>query len=173
MASTPGCSTEPCQSVGPAGVEPASNRVSDGCLTARTPARRRTPCMGLEPINLCSTNRSRHPLRHRAKKCPAGVAPACPAWEASASTNRPQTQQARVEGFEPSARGLEPRYSPRSTPLSESCPGRTRTCNRLVNSEPLYHLSYKARSQFWRLGSNQRPLRLQRSALPPELHRNR
>jgi hypothetical protein len=36
---------------------------------------------------------------------------------------------------------------PGAHPCRTSCPGRTRTCNRLVNSEPLYRLSYKARNQ--------------------------
>ena len=82
-----------------------------------------------------------------------------------------------------------------------SCPGRTRTCNRLVNSEPLYRLSYKAISSVrmagfepafsstpsWRIarlsyiltrGSSggwgrTSGLRVFSAALlPPELHRN-
>jgi hypothetical protein len=73
--------------VGPAGVEPASYRVSDGCLAARSPAR----------------------------------------------------FSARTEGIEPSACGLEPHCSPRSTSLFLSCPGRIRTCTRLGNNQPHNH----------------------------------
>src|SRR3954468_4492835 len=70
--------------VGPAGVEPASNRVSDGCLAAR-PRPERSALYGTRTRLACSTGRSPHPLRHRAfAECPAGVAPACPAWEAGA-----------------------------------------------------------------------------------------
>lgn len=45
-----------------------------------------------------------------------------------------------------SAGRLEPQCSARSTPLFQSCPGRTRTCNLPVNSGRLYLLSYKATS---------------------------
>jgi hypothetical protein len=46
--------------IGPAGVEPAPNRISDGCLAAR-------------------------PRPEIPTECPAGVAPACPTWHAGTS----------------------------------------------------------------------------------------
>ncbi len=61
------------------------------------------------------------------------------------ATGASATQSARAEGVEPSACGLEPHCSPRSTPLFKSCQGRTRTCSHPVNSGPLYPLSYKAK----------------------------
>ena len=56
---------------------------------------------------------------------------------------RTTDQTARPVGFEPTLSALETNCSPRSTTLS-SCPGRSRTFNRPVNSRPLYRLSYKA-----------------------------
>src|SRR5262249_12977396 len=43
----------------------------------------------------CVTNRSPHPLRHRAEKeeCPAGVAPAYPTRQVGAWAARPRTQK--------------------------------------------------------------------------------
>lgn len=62
-------------SVGPAGVEPASNRVSDGRLAARL--RPASALCGTRTRLSCSTNRSPHPLRHRAfQAVPAGLEPA-------------------------------------------------------------------------------------------------
>ncbi len=48
--------------LGSAGVEPASHRISDGCLAARP-----------------------RPGHHRKTECPAGVAPAYPTWHAGTS----------------------------------------------------------------------------------------
>ena len=102
----------------------------------------------------CSTGRSPHPLRHRAQECPAGVAPACPPRQGGAWAARPRTPEARTEGVEPSPCALEAHCSPRSTSLTggtgawakpraaESCPGRTRTYNRRVNSAPHNRLCY-------------------------------
>jgi hypothetical protein len=99
-------------SVGPAGVEPAPNRVSDG----RLPPRLRPECR--------APGGSRTRLSTLAKWC----------LDRSA-TGASRTSTARAEGVEPSACGLEPQCSPRSTPLwkpkrAESArdAGRSRTC---------------------------------------------
>ncbi len=59
-------------SVGPVGVEPTSNRVSDGCLAARSPARIESALYGSRTRLACSTGRSPHPLRHRAERVSGG-----------------------------------------------------------------------------------------------------
>jgi hypothetical protein len=62
------------------------------------------------------------------------------AYQTVASPPGPRpVSSARTEGFEPSACGLEPHCSPRSTSLFLSCPGRIRTCTRLGNNQPHNH----------------------------------
>src|SRR5581483_1367176 len=48
----------------------------------------------------------------------------CPPWQGGAWAARPRTREARTEGVEPSACGLGPHCSPRSTSLAS---GRDRT----------------------------------------------
>jgi hypothetical protein len=84
--------------IGPAGVEPASHRVSGGCLAARSTARTEHT-VGVEPTLSSVAGWCLVPIGHVRVVDPA-----------------------RMEGFEPSACGLEPHYSPRSTPLSYSSP---------------------------------------------------
>ena len=68
-------SPEKCRTlsqVGPVGVEPTSNRVSDGRLAARSPARIDSALYGSRTRLACSTGRSPHPLRHRAERVSGG-----------------------------------------------------------------------------------------------------
>jgi hypothetical protein len=106
------------------------------------------PCTGIEPVSPVRqtgrhassvTGQTRAPGGSRTHL--SGMASRCLDRSATGASG---AQTARAEGVEPSACGLEPHCSPGSTPLSESCLGRTRTCNHPVNSGPLYRLSYKA-----------------------------
>ena len=104
-------------SVGPAGVEPAHNRVSDGRLAAR----RRpdsAPWTGLEPVSparqagrhtRCVPGRKRVSGGSRTRlSTVAGWCLGCSATDTSAET----------VGFEPTRPGLEAGCSPRSTSLT-------------------------------------------------------
>jgi hypothetical protein len=73
------------------------------------------------------------------RECPAGVEPACPAWEAGASAARPRAREAEGEGVEPPrliARPFSRRVpSPIGLPFrSVSTEGRNRTSAEAVNS---------------------------------------
>lgn len=66
------------------------------CLNARCKrssqlSPRKSALYGTRTRLTCSTGRPPLPLRHRAKKCPAGVAPAYPPWQGGASAARPRT----------------------------------------------------------------------------------
>ena len=120
----------------------------------------------------CSTGRSPPPLRHRAEKCPAGVAPAYPTRQVGASAARPRTQSAGTHGVEPCASALETDCSPRSTSLIAGgrCPqavpaGVEPAPVWLTASRTTSCASGQSITQFRRLGSNQRPPRFQRGAL--------
>jgi hypothetical protein len=154
------------QSVGPAGVEPAFHRVSDGRLAARLRPDRQRPVRDSNPSRLLDrqvatpaasqggrvSGGSRTRLSDAAGRCLG-----CSATDTVSKGGRSRTLCARVGAA---------LLSQEHALVRSNCPGRTRTCNRLVNSEPLYHLSYKARrQQFRRLGSSQRPSRFQRDAL--------
>ena len=103
--------------VGPAGVEPALHRVSDGCLAARLrPAS--APWTGLEPVSparqagrhtRCVPGRSRVSGGSRTRlSTVAGWCLGCSATDTSARTG----------GFEPTRPVLEAGCSPRSTSLT-------------------------------------------------------
>jgi hypothetical protein len=161
--------------VGPAGVEPTSNRVSDGCLAAR-PRPESSALYGTRTRLACSTGRSPHPLRHRACKAPGGsrtrlstLARWCLDRSATGATG---PREARTEGVEPSACGLEPHCSPGSTSLAVSCPGRDRTYDLPVNSGSLLptELRGKTSSGGWVRASGLPGF--SGTLLPSELHRS-
>lgn len=87
--------------IGPAGVEPASNRVSDGCLSARTPARKSAPCTGLEPVS-AARQADRHtrcvtgPQQGRKESNPLRVG-----WKHTALPGARPYASVRMVGFEP------------------------------------------------------------------------
>src|SRR5262245_32939051 len=115
------------QSVGPAGVEPAFHRVSDGCLAARLRPEE-APCTGLEPVSPArqagrhtrcvtgrkSVRRESHPPVRRGRSV-------------SRLLGHGHGQQGRKES-NPLAPALEAGCSPGSTPLTISGRDRTRTC---------------------------------------------
>jgi hypothetical protein len=84
------------------------------------------PCTGIEPVSPVRQTGWHASFITGQQERLAGVEPAYPPWQGSAWTARPQArlghEQARVEGVEPSACGLEPNYSPRSTPLLKKLP---------------------------------------------------
>lgn len=98
------------------------NRVSDGCLAAR-PRPEMSALYGTRTRLACSTGRSPHPLRHRACKSAwresnplvhlGGVVPG------PLGHRRVRNTKARAQGVEPTASGLEPHCSPRSTSLAK------------------------------------------------------
>ncbi len=115
------------QSVGPAGVEPAFHRVSDGRLAARLRPEE-APCTGLEPVSPArqagrhtrcvtgrkSVRRESHPPVRRGRSVPRLL-------------GHGHGQQGRKES-NPLAPALEAGRSPGSTPLTVSGRDRTRTC---------------------------------------------
>ena len=133
---------ERVRGVGPAGVEPASYRVSDGCLAARSPARclsragfaacrlvrqAGTPALRKRPVR--ESNPSR--LLDRQVATPAasqgGRVSGGSRTRLSDAAGRclgcsATDTRARTEGVEPSAPVLETGCSPRSTPLSKKLP---------------------------------------------------
>jgi hypothetical protein len=119
VASTPGCSTRLSSRsyrVGPAGVEPAFSRLSDGCLSARSPAHHPAPCTGIEPVS---------PVRQTG-------------WHASFITGHfPSAFQlsARPVGFEPTRPVLETGCSPRSTTLSSTILSSTILSSTILSAE--------------------------------------
>jgi hypothetical protein len=123
------------QSVGPAGVEPAFHRVSDGRLAARLRPEIKAPCTGIEPVSPVRqtgchasfiTGQSSAPGGSRTHL--SGMASRCLDRSATGASG---TRTARMEGVEPSTPVLEAGCSPRSTPLSVSGRDRTRTCKGL------------------------------------------
>jgi hypothetical protein len=110
-------------------------------LPRRSASARKSALYGTRTRLACSTGRSPHPLRHRAvRECFVGQASSLPltlaSWKLALRDHLWISPQARTEGVEPSAPVLEAGSSPRSTSLSISCPGRIRTCTRLVNNQP-------------------------------------
>ena len=100
-AGTPGCPTEPCI-VGPAGVEPASNRISDGCLPAQTPARKESvqreshpPIRHGEPAPLL--------LGHGHKQGPKESNPLRVGWNHTAHPGARPCGSVPAAGLEPAA----------------------------------------------------------------------
>ena len=168
-ASTPGCSTEPAKSG-----RQESNLPVTAYQTVASPlgfGPNRAPCTGIEPVSpvrqtgwhasfitglMRASGGSRTRLSTLARGCLDRSA-------TDASRNRP----ARAEGVEPSACGLEPHYSPRSTPLSKSAAqaGLEPATVSLTASRSTIELQGNRARQFRRLGSNQRPPRFQRGAL--------
>ncbi len=156
-ASTPGCSTG--LSVGPAGVEPALHRVSDGCLAARLrpgqrPGRESNPSHLLDrqaaapaaSQGIQSVRRESHPPDHRGGR-------------GTRRAGRPRllghghVQQGRTESNHV-RRLWRPTAHPGARPWRSSCPGRTRTCTPPVNSGP-HHRCATGHRQFRGLESNQ------------------
>ena len=135
------------QSVGPAGVEPAFHRVSDGRLAARLRPDRQRPVRDSNPSRLLDrqvatpaasqggrvSGGSRTRLSDAAGRCLG-----CSATDTVSKGGRSRTLLAPA---------LEAGRSPGSTPLTISGRDRTRTCNHPVNSGPLHRLSYKASNQ--------------------------
>jgi hypothetical protein len=155
------------QSVGPAGVEPAFHRVSDGRLAARLRPGRQRPVRDSNPSRLLDrqvatpaasqggrvSGGSRTRLSDAAGRCLG-----CSATDTVSKGGRSRTLCAcfggrllsqehtlddQRKGQDSNLQGLSPRPLSKRVPScllarpSESgCPGRARTCNRLVNSQP-------------------------------------
>ena len=153
------------QSVGPAGVEPAFHRVSDDRLAARLRPDPQRPVRDSNPSRLLDrqvatpaasqgtrvSGGGRTRLSTSARWCLG-----CSATDTPSKDGRSRTLCVRVgaallsrehvlierKGQELNLQGLAPRLlsgqlpSPVGWPLRPSCPGRTRTYTRLVNSQP-------------------------------------
>ncbi len=77
------------------------------------------------------------------RECPAGVEPACPGWEPGACPLGQGYLQRKERESNPQGLAASPRFergaiAELACPSVCSCPGRTRTCNRPVNSRLLY-----------------------------------
>src|SRR5262245_19745156 len=130
------------QSVGPAGVEPAFHRVSDGRLAARLRPGRQRPVRDSNPSRLLARpvatpaasqgGRVSSGNRTRLSDAAGPDLSACRQVGTPTGLGCSATDTiARTEGVEPSASRLELDCSPGSTPLSNSGRNRTRTCKGL------------------------------------------